>query len=263
VLAELGPRLRNLALWNYGEPLLNPDLAPMIAAAKAAGVGVVKVSTNAHFLDERRGDALLASGLDVLIVSIDGASQATYEAFRVGGDFGRAAAMIARLCAEKKRRGLAAPRVELQFIVMRHNEHEVDEMRRLASAWGVDRLRLKTVGADDEANRGLVPASRLLSRYDERGRPNVEHPFCTMAWDHAVINVDGSVTPCCYLRPDMGDEFVMGNAFEAPFVEIWRGPKYRAFRAAMLAGRRAMPVCGACRGGTHDLIAAVEEVRPP
>ncbi len=263
VLGELGPGLRNLALWNYGEPLLNPDLGPMIAAAKAAGVGVVKVSTNAHFLDRRRVEALLASGLDVLIVSLDGASQATYETFRRGGDFARAAGMIERLCAEKRRRGGAGPRVELQFIVMRHNEHEIEEVRRLAAAWGVDRLRLKTVGADDDANRALVPASRLLSRYDAEGRPNAERPFCTMAWDHTVINVDGSVTPCCYLRPDMGEAFVMGNAFETPFVEIWRGAKYRAFRAAMLAGRRAMPVCGACRGGTHDLLAAVEEVGAP
>lgn len=263
VLDELGPRLRNLALWNYGEPLLNPELPAMIAAAKASGVGVVKVSTNAHFLDEKRADALLASGLDVLIVSIDGASQATYETFRRGGDFEQAAGMIERLCTEKRRRGLLKPRVELQFIVMRHNEHELDEMRRLASVWGVDRLRVKTVGADDEENRGLVPTSRLLSRYDAEGRHSVEHPFCTMAWDHTVINVDGSVTPCCYLRPDMGEEFVMGNAFETPFVEIWRGAKYRAFRAAMLAGRRSMPVCGKCRGGTHDLLAAVEEVRAP
>jgi len=58
----------------------------------------------------------------------------------------------------------------------------------------------------------------------------------------------------------MGRAFVMGNVFEAPFAAIWRGEKYRAFRAQMLAGRDAMPVCNKCRGGTHDLIAAVEEV---
>src|SRR5437762_1495056 len=125
--------------------------------------------------------------------------------------------------------------------------HELPEMRRLARGWGVDALRIKTVGADDEATRGLVPASSLLSRYAADGEtPSVRHAFCTMAWDHTVINVDGSVTPCCYLRPDMGPEFVMGNALEAPFAEIWRGEKYRAFRAQMLTDRSAMPVCGTC-----------------
>jgi len=262
VLGQLAPRMRNLALWNYGEPLLNKALPGMVAHAKKAGVAVVKVSSNVHFLDGERGLALLQSGLDVLILSVDGASQETYAKFRKDGDFGRVARSVAWLCAEKERIGLERPRIELQFIVMRHNEHELPEIRRLAREWGVDRLRVKTVGADDPETKDLVPAARLLSRYKEDGEtPNVRHAFCTMAWDHTVVNVDGSVTPCCYLRPDMGDAFVMGNVFERPFLEIWRGEKYRSFRAAMLAGRSSMPVCGRCRGGTHDLLAAVEAVR--
>jgi radical SAM protein with 4Fe4S-binding SPASM domain len=259
VLGELAPRMRNLALWNYGEPLLNRELPSMIAHAKEAGVRVVKVSSNVHFLDGDRGLALLRSGLDVLILSVDGASEETYATFRKEGDFERVARSVAWLCAEKKRLGLEKPRIELQFIVMRHNEHELPEMRRLARQWGVDRLRVKTVGADDPGTKDLVPVERLLSRYEADGEtPNVRHSFCTMAWDHTVVNVDGSVTPCCYLRPDMGDAFVMGNVFEKTFSEIWRGEKYRAFRAAMLAGRESMPVCNKCRGGTHDLLAAVE-----
>jgi radical SAM protein with 4Fe4S-binding SPASM domain len=221
----------------------------------------VKVSSNVHFLDGERGTALLRSGLDVLILSVDGASQETYSTFRKDGDFAKVAASVAWLTAEKKRLGMTKPRIELQFIVMRHNEHELDEMRRLAREWGVDKLRIKTVGADDAETKHLIPKSRLLSRYDASGdAPNTVHAFCSMAWDHTVINVDGSVTPCCYLRPDMGDAFVMGNVFERPFREIWRGSRYRAFRAQMLEGRASMPVCGRCRGGTHDLLAAVEEV---
>ena len=263
VLGALRPKLRNLALWNYGEPLLNRELPAMIAHAKTAGVGVVKVSSNVHFLDELRGGALLRSGLDVLILSVDGASQESYATFRKDGDFAKVAAAVAWLCEEKKRLDLKKPRIELQFIAMRHNEHELPRMRELAREWGVDALRVKTVGADDDATKDLVPAARLLSRYAaDRTTPNVRHAFCTMAWDHTVVNVDGSVTPCCYLRPDMGEEFVMGNVFDADFSTIWRGEKYRAFRAAMLAGRADMPVCHRCRGGTHDLIAAVEEVQP-
>ncbi|MDF2696727.1 MAG: hypothetical protein K0S65_5110, partial [Labilithrix sp.] len=95
VLGGLAPRLRNLALWNYGEPLLNKELPSMIARAKEAGVAVVKVSSNVHFLDGPRGSALLRSGLDVLILSVDGASQETYAAFRKDGDFERVAASVA------------------------------------------------------------------------------------------------------------------------------------------------------------------------
>ena len=263
-LGELGPQVRNLALWNYGEPLLNKHLPEIIAHAKQAGVSVVKVSSNVHFLDGERGRALLSSGLDVLILSVDGASQATYATFRKDGDFETVARSVAWLTAEKRRLGSKKPRIELQFIAMRHNQHEIPEMRRLAREWGVDKLRIKTVGADDPETRDLIPTDRLLSRYDATAtRPNTRHALCTMAWDHTVINVDGSVTPCCYLRPDMGDSFVMGNVFETTFAEIWRGPRYRKFRREMLAGRESMPVCDRCRGGTHDLLAAVEEVERP
>jgi len=255
------PGLRNLALWNYGEPTMNRHLPGLIAEAKRRGVGVVKVSSNVHFLNGDRGLPLLESGLDVLILSVDGASEETYRRFRQHGSFARVSESVRALCREKKARGLTKPRIELQFIAMRHNEHELDEIRRLAAEWGVDRLRIKTVGADDPGNRDLVPRDLTLSRYGGDGEtPNRSHPFCTMAWDHTVINVDGSVTPCCYLRPDMGERFVMGNAFERPFVEIWRGERYQAFRASMLLDRGAMPVCDRCRGGTHDLLAAVEEV---
>lgn len=261
VMDALAPRLANLALWNYGEPLLHKQLPAIIARAKQAGVRVVKVSSNAHFLDGERGRALLASGLDVLILSVDGASEATYRVFRKEGDFARVAEQVAFICAEKRRLGQRRPSIELQFIVMRHNEHELPEIRRLSALWGVDKLRIKTVGAEDEGSRELVPAARLLSRYREDGVTHAaSYPFCTMAWDHTVVNVDGSVTPCCYIRPDMGAEFVLGNVFERPFAEIWRGERYRAFRAAMLAGREAMPVCAKCRGGTQDLFASIEEV---
>jgi radical SAM protein with 4Fe4S-binding SPASM domain len=260
VVDALTPRLKTLALWNYGEPLLHRDLPAIIGRAKSAGVRVVKVSSNAHFLDGERGRALLASGLDVLILSVDGASQATYEVFRKGGDFADVSRQIAWICAEKRRLGQTRPSIEIQFIVMRHNEHEIDDIRRLCAEWGVDRLKIKTVGAEDETTRHLVPISKVLSRYREDGTQNASHPFCTMAWDHTVVNVDGSVTPCCYLRPDMGDAFVMGNVFETPFAEIWRGERYQAFRRAMLAGRKDMPVCNRCRGGTHDLFTAIEDV---
>lgn len=133
VVKALVPRLVTLALWNFGEPLLHRDLPAIIARAKAAGVRVVKVSSNAHFLNGERGRKLLASGLDVLILCVDGASEETYQVFRKGGSFRRVADQIAWICAEKKRRGLRRPDIHLQFIAMRHNEHELDEIRRLAS----------------------------------------------------------------------------------------------------------------------------------
>lgn len=259
VLDGLGGQVRTLSLWNYGEPTLNPDLDKLIACAKERGVASVKVSSNGLALRGDRGRALLTSGLDVLILSVDGASQATYEKFRLHGRFDTVAEAIQGLCADKKRLGLARPSIELQFIVMRHNEHEIDSIRALARSWGVDRLRLKTFGASSEATRQFIPQSAHLSRY-EADSTTTRQPrkFCPLPWDHVVVGVDGAVTPCCYLRPDMGDAFVMGNLFETPFVEIWRGPRYQAFREAMLERRDEMPVCRTCHGNVFDRNASVE-----
>ncbi|MFO0659702.1 MAG: SPASM domain-containing protein [Polyangiaceae bacterium] len=194
-------------------------------------------------------------------MSVDGATQESYATFRRDGDFSKVANAVAWICEEKRKRGLKKPRIDLQFIVMRHNEHEIPEIRRLANEWGVDQLRIKTVNAGDDESRHLIPTKRLYSRYNEDNvTPSAWHPFCTMPWDHTVVNVDGSVTPCCYLRPDMGEQYIMGNIFETPFQEIWRGDRYQRLRASMLDDRSKMPVCATCRGGTHDLYASIEEV---
>jgi glycosyltransferase involved in cell wall biosynthesis/MoaA/NifB/PqqE/SkfB family radical SAM enzyme len=259
VLAGLGTQVQTLALWNYGEPTMNPDLPTLIACAKARGVATVKVSSNGLALRGERGRALLQSGLDVLILSVDGASQPTYEKFRQRGCFEVVAEAVRGLCAEKRLLGLSRPSIELQFIVMRHNEHEIGSIRNLARSWGVDKLRLKTFGASDVESRQFIPLTHGLSRYKADGAtPKQERLFCPLPWDHVVVGVDGAISPCCYLRPDMGDAFVMGNLFETPFVEIWRGIRYQAFRAAMLERRQEMPVCRTCHGNVFDRNASVE-----
>jgi glycosyltransferase involved in cell wall biosynthesis/MoaA/NifB/PqqE/SkfB family radical SAM enzyme/predicted glycosyltransferase len=260
VLDGLGAQVHGLSLWNYGEPALNPDLEHLVRCAKARGVASVKVSSNGLALVGQRARALVGSGLDVLILSVDGASQETYEKFRMRGSFEKVTRAVQDLCAEKKRAGVKKPSIELQFIVMRHNEHEIDAIRALARDWGVDRLRLKTFGAS-ETSRQFVPERTSWSRYEQDGvTPRDRRRFCPLPWDHTVINVDGSVTPCCYLRPDMGEQLVMGNLFEIPFPEIWRGPRYQAFRLAMLERRASMPVCATCHGNVFDRNASVEAI---
>lgn len=68
------------------------------------------------------------------------------------------------------------------------------------------------------------------------------HPgFCPMAMSYTKVTPDGNVYPCCR-GPD---ELVMGNVLDESFEAIWNGPRYRAFRQAMLDG--AYPdVCASC-----------------
>lgn len=134
----------NIYLTNAGEPLLNKDIFQMIRYATKNHLSVM-VSTNATLLSETTIKELLDSGLDYLIVSVDGASKYSYEKFRVGAKFEDVIEGISKLCWERRRLGKAKPFIELQFIVTRYNEYEIEEEKRISRKMSVDRLHFKTL----------------------------------------------------------------------------------------------------------------------
>lgn len=105
LLEEVGPYLGAIAFWQWGEPLLHPRIADMIKLAHSYGI-ITFMSTNAQF---EPGDvdvpALVASGLDMLIISMDGTRQETYEKFRAGGQIERLKRFARAVIEEKKRAG--------------------------------------------------------------------------------------------------------------------------------------------------------------
>jgi MoaA/NifB/PqqE/SkfB family radical SAM enzyme len=90
--------LRRLTLQCLGEPLLSPYLPEMIAAAVRRDIRV-GFNTNATLLNRRRAAELVASGLDWLHVSLDGATPASYEAIREGAHLDTVVANLAGLVA--------------------------------------------------------------------------------------------------------------------------------------------------------------------
>jgi len=159
--------------------------------------------------------------------------------------------------------------VELQFIVMKHNEHQIERMREIARDLGVDRFIEKTVGvhAGDPAFQrlaaDLLPADLSRSRYEKcddgayalKGEPpcGCEYIYSTM-----VVNSNGDVVPCCY---DIESEYVMGNVFETPLAEIWRGEAFREFRKRVAHGRGSVRMCKFCPEGRVEMRSS-EEVGP-
>jgi MoaA/NifB/PqqE/SkfB family radical SAM enzyme len=136
-LDRVGPAVIHIDMMNWGEPTLNKDLPAMIAAAKRHGIEV-KVDSNLNDLTDEMADGLVRSGLDVLSVSLDGASQETYEKYRVGGRFEAVIANVRRVVAKKKELESATPRLIWQFLVFKHNEHEIAAARTMARELGMD-----------------------------------------------------------------------------------------------------------------------------
>lgn len=259
IIDECGDYLLNLTLWNYGEPFLNKSIYDMIDYAKSKRI-FVRVSTNGHFLNSDENIAhLISSGLDELIVSIDGGSQETFSKYRREGNFDTVVTNLRRLVDKKKSSGKDRPFIELQFIVMAHNEHEIPKMKKLAKEIGVDALKLKTVSLE-EVNLGVggpkrkkemkkyLPKNEEYARYDAETltKKEVTKSGCQRLWLSSLINWDGSVVACCY---DPHRDFEFGNCLkEGNFKAVWNGKKYQNFRRDVLKNKQFIKMCAECSG---------------
>jgi len=254
LLDELGRHSFMVLLWNQGESFLHADFFPMVRRAADMGLWTY-ASTNGHYLEDP--DAVVRSGLGTLLVSVDGATPETYEAYRRSGNFTHVVEGLKALMAAKKRLGSATPVVHLQFIVMRHNQHEIAEIDRLARECGVDRLTLKTVQIYDDADIDVwLPEDEALRRYQvvegEAGRHfAMKHGYpnrCLRLWNQPVLNAGGELAVCCF---DKDSDFAMGNLASHSFRELWTSPRYMAFRQAVFTRRSQFEMCRNCGEGVR------------
>ncbi|MFH1575612.1 MAG: radical SAM protein [Candidatus Nealsonbacteria bacterium] len=258
---ELGDYLLNLTLWNYGEPMLNKNIYEMIEYAKRKNI-FIRLSTNGHFFDNKENiRRLILSKLDDLIIALDGASQETLSQYRVGANFETIINGIRTIVQEKKKLGSRLPFIELQFIIMRHNEHEVEKIKRIAKEIGVDKLTLKTTTLEIENSKEelekmkqFLPVNEKYRRYAKSEKElkvkKTVKDNCLRLWLSSVINWNGDVAPCCY---DAEGVFTFGNAFEKSFKEIWVNDKYMKFREAILKNKKSVKMCSNCPGTLFGL----------
>jgi radical SAM protein with 4Fe4S-binding SPASM domain len=251
---QLSRDLLYLIFYFQGEPYLNPSFLDMVAYASAKGI-YTATSTNAHYLNDRNARRTVESGLDRLIISIDGTTQDVYEQYRVGGRLEKVLEGARNIVKWKAALKSKKPFVFFQFLVVKHNEHQLDDIRRLAKEIGVDEVRFKTAQVYDYQNdpNGLIPVNERYSRY--RRDKNGEHVFknslenhCWRLWHATVITWDGLVVPCCF---DKDAQHPLGDLKDMPFKEVWRHPKYVEFRRQVLGSRKNIDICANCSEGTR------------
>ncbi len=260
IIDELGDYLLNLTLWNYGEPFMNKNIYDMIEYAKKKNI-FVRISSNGHFFNNKKGiETMIKSGMDNLIIALDGASQKTFSKYRKQGNFNRVIKSIKAIAEEKKRLKSKNPFIEIQFVVMKHNEHEINKIRKIAREIGVDKVTLKTVSldvfqsGDKEKMSKFLPSDENLSRYTKKGNEierKIKNNKCKRLYFSSVINWDGSVSPCCY---DPNRKYEIGNMFKAgSFKKVWNNEKYRKFRESVLKNKQNMNMCKNCSGNLMGL----------
>lgn len=242
-----------LIFYFQGEPFLNPDFLEMVKYASDKKI-YTATSTNAHYLTDANAKRTVESGLDRLIISIDGTTQDVYQQYRVGGNLEKVLQGARNIVKWKKELGSSTPFVIFQFLVVKPNEHQMDDARALAADIGVDDIWFKTAQVYDYENdpHQLIPSLDKYSRYkrDRKGKmtpKNSLNNHCWRAWHAPVITWDGLVVPCCF---DKDAQHRLGDLKQLSFREIWQEKTYRDFRAGVLQSRANIDICANCSEGT-------------
>jgi radical SAM protein with 4Fe4S-binding SPASM domain len=241
-----------LTFYFQGEPYLNPQFLDMVKYASQKNI-YTGTSTNAHYLNDENAKKTVESGLDRLIISIDGTTQETYQSYRIGGDLEKVIEGTKNIIKWKKQLRSKTPHVIFQFLVVKPNEHQTGEVQQLAKELGVDEVRFKTAQVYEyEHGNPLIPETEKYSRYkkQDNGTYSIKNNLdnhCWRLWSSTVITWDGLVVPCCF---DKDAQHQMGDLKKLSFKELWKNTAYTNFRSAVLRSRKEIDICSNCSEGT-------------
>lgn len=244
--------LSYLLLYFQGEPFLHQNFLELVKYAHAKGV-YTATSTNAHYFTDEMARNTINSGLDRLIISIDGTTQETYEQYRIGGSLEKVITGAKKLVKWRKELSSKTPYLIFQFLVVKPNEHQVKDVYKLAKEIGIDAVNLKTAQLYDYENGNeLMPEKEEYSRYklDENNKYSLKNKLynhCWKMWHSSVITWDGNVVPCCF---DKDASHPMGSLSDNSFTSIWQNKSYSDFRTALLHQRGNIDICKNCTEGT-------------
>lgn len=248
ILSELSSYVYTMQFYFQGEPLLCRDLPEMIRLAHDEGLYTI-VSTNAQALTEERANALVQAGLSRIIVSMDGLTQASYGAYRQGGDVKKVIDAL-RFLREAKTEHNSHITIELQCLLLRSNENEWSDFKRLYCSLGADTLTFKTAQFYNfENGNDLMPTSERYSRYkkqkDGTYRLKRSKRICHRIFTGCVISADGKVLPCCF---DKEKRYEFGQmTLDSSFSTIWHSERANLIRRQVLHSK-SLPICTNCTG---------------
>lgn len=227
----------------------------MISYAKKRGIKIVS-STNGHiFAHGNHAEKLVCSLIDSIIFAMDGTSQETYERYRACGDLKTVIAGIKRVVEAKRALNSKTPFINLRFIPMKHNEHEITTLKDFAVSLGVDALTIKTMNPYDQGEcysdgaegKDFIPENPLYQRFKhdpvDCSRIRCKRNPCKQLWNNPVIHWNGKVSPCTY---DPHDKYTLGDLTQQTFRDIWTGASYRRLRHQFRKDYQKIDLCFEC-----------------
>jgi radical SAM protein with 4Fe4S-binding SPASM domain len=253
IIDRFAPYAYEVNLYNWGEPLLNKDIFKMIEYAHDKNL-MPGMSTNLNTVRETDIDNLARSSLEYLTVSLDGVTQETYAHYRRQGDLQLVMDNLRKLLELRRQLKRKTPFVEWQFIVMKHNLHQIEEARRIAREIGVDLLRFIPVGLPFEVKNTGALRQEWFPQFsdDSTGGDSLQYYLekprksaCFYLYRSLTVNPDGRVSPCCIVYGEKND---FGDALAQSPEELWNNEYYQSARALFSSSGQPTvnTVCAQC-----------------
>ncbi|MCB0476943.1 MAG: SPASM domain-containing protein [Crocinitomicaceae bacterium] len=250
IIDELKDDLLYITYYFQGEPFINRNFLDMVRYANENKI-YTATSTNAHFLSPEACEEIIDSGLNKLIISLDGLDQKTYETYRIGGELNKVIEGMQNLFHSIQKRG-KGPHVIVQFLVFKSNEHQIPELKKWMKQFPGFELKLKSAQFYEfEDGNVLMPENEKYSRYKKIGEKfkidNTLENSCWRLWSSCVFTWDGKLVPCCF---DKDAEHIAGDLSIENFDQIWQGSTLNEFRKTVFTDRSEIEICKNCSEGS-------------
>ncbi len=246
---KIAPHTNTLMFYFMGEPFLNKQSYEMIAYGKKLGIPFITTCTNGDAVNPRK---LVESGLDEVSFQIGGMTQETHETYRINSNLARVLENL-RETIRIKRERKSSLRIAVGFILMKHNEHQVEAFRQMVREIGADDANIIDACVRDmEQGRKYLTTDTTNWYYDlESFRKGLLRPKvlpkneCPWIYYSMSIYVNGDVVPCCR---DTTGKFVMGNLLTQGLDEVWNGEPFQAYRRKLHGNQAEISICRLCSG---------------
>lgn len=236
--------LKSIGVHGNNEPLTVPDLPRYVAYARDKGVLDIFFNSNGLLLTPKKARELIDAGMTRMGISVDAFTAATYERYRIGGDYEKLRNNIFNLIEIKKRSGKVLPIIRLSYVVHENNIHELDDF---INYWKgkVDLFAFQSLRDFFLYNGDISKKFRKLFKVDET---KIDCFFvCPQPFQRMFVRNNGDVLPCCSAY---GMKLVMGNIHHESIYDIWNGEKMREHRRILNNPNLQPEACRKCRTGS-------------
>ena len=280
-----GIRPGSVNLAATGEPFLHPQFFEMVQYAKKKSGAVALTSSNFSFISPKTIDGIIASGLDILKVSIDSPDPATYKAIRGQDCLPKVIENIKALNLAKTAAGSVKPSLRIDYVVMKENLRQMKAMIDLSKELKADAVLfrlLDTSRVEEKVKEGLLDGfepddiekemrgalvyakktgvrtnlADLLENTDyiriacgQSPAGPLKRGVCLLPWLQLFVSVSGDASPCCSLYPSGKlEEGGTGNIFSGGLGNVWNSVKMKALRKLFKSKKNyeVFRACGKC-----------------